>query len=214
MIFGILDDSSRKERAEGTHQEAYVRDCVKQVLNGNQEAFDALVYLFRDEMYAVAWRLTRNVDDALDVLQEVFLRAYKALPSFRGRSRFSTWLHRIAVATALDYLRRERRHYEHRVYGSEGDEDEGRTSTLLEGTAAATQADEASKREIHAALQRAIAQLPARQREVIILRYYHELSLNEIAAVLHCHVGSVKCHLFRAQKRLRLLLKDLGPDAS
>lgn len=215
MIFWLSVSEQSEEAEEPSDAgEAYIRECVSLAALGNAEAFEILVELYREEIFGVAWRLTRNTEDALDVVQDVFIRAYRALKSYRGNSRFSTWLHRIAVTTALDYLRHERRYREGRVY-EQDDEGQGeRSHQLFAGTTAANQADEVQKKQIHDALKAALAKLPHRQREVIVLRYFHELSLPEIAKVLRCHVGSVKSHLFRAQKRLRIMLKDWESDAS
>jgi RNA polymerase sigma factor (sigma-70 family) len=89
-------------------------------------------------------------------------------------------------------------------------------SSILSGTPAPIprQDEIYAKKQIHAALMRAILQLPWRQREVVVLRYFHELSINDIAHTLKCNAGTVKCHLFRAQIRLRLLLKDFETDAT
>jgi RNA polymerase sigma-70 factor (ECF subfamily) len=214
MIFWIAAWGGSAGGQEAPAHEAHIRECVRRVLAGERDAFDEIVFLYRDEMYGVAWRLTRNADDALDVLQEIFLRTFRALGSFRGRSSFSTWLHRIAVTTAMDYLRRERRHYGQRVYESAGDDEDDAGSRPLEhATGEAPPPDQAAKAEIRRALHEALARLSRRQREVIILHYFHELPLPQVAEVLRCSVGSVKCHLFRAQVRLRALLKDFDTDA-
>lgn len=215
MIFWFVDvsDSESEERSSASH-ECYIWDCVQRARQGDDESFELIVDQYREEMYHMAWRLTRNTEDALDIVQEIFLRAYRALHSFRGKSSFATWLHRIAVTTALDYLRREQRHQRGRVQGSDDADAEMQPDPITTlAVTEATPADHVLKAQVHRALQAAIAELPHRQREVVILRYYHELSLEEIAEVLRCGVGSVKSHLFRAQLRLRILLKDWKPNA-
>ena len=101
---------------QSSPQERYIRDVVAGVKAGDTEAYDEIVSLFRDEIYAIAWRLTRCADDAQDIVQEVFLRAYRALSGYRGNSAFRTWLHRIALTTGYDYLHREKKRYAGRVW--------------------------------------------------------------------------------------------------
>ena len=182
---------------------------VRQAQAGNRDAFDELVFLYRDQVYAAAWQLTRNTDDALDVTQEVFLRAYRALSSFKGK--FSTWLHRIVLNTSVDYVRRERRH---RRNVSETEFEQGEEGQPG-GTPSSDAACHPEQRErIYAAeLQRrvnlALADLSGRQREVFLLRYVQDLNLKEIAEAIRCSEGAVKRHLHRAQLRLKELLEDL-----
>ncbi len=188
--------------------ERAVAAIVRDVLGGNEGAFEELVFLYRDQVHATAWQVTRDPDDAMDVAQEVFVRVYRALGSFRGNARFSTWLHRIILNTCMDYLRREKRHRQGRV-DMEGETEEGEKPRRIEAVSQPRQRDEASRHEVQARVLTALKQISTRQREVFLLRYYNDLSVEEIGEVLRCSAGSVKRHLFRAQERLKDLLKDL-----
>src|SRR5215218_3204141 len=107
MSFAATQEPSRAPTSNAREPE--VLPLVQQAIAGSREAFDEIVFLYREQVYATTWQLTRNTEDALDVAQEVFLRAYRALGSYKGRARFSTWLHRIVLNTCVDHLRREKR---------------------------------------------------------------------------------------------------------
>lgn len=178
---------------------------------GQQDAFEDLVFRFRDQVYSTAWHLTRNTEDALDVTQEAFIRAFNALNSYKGRSRFSTWLHRIVLNTGIDYVRREARH--RHISTDEPSESDDSARIWVEKSIDATQREKVYETELHSQVLAALKELSARQRQVFFLRYFHGLDARETAGVLKCTQGSVKRHLFRAQIRLRELLSDLRvPD--
>lgn len=194
--------------------EQVLQRLVRDAHAGDAAAFEEIVYLHRDQVYGIAWQMTRNADDAMDVTQEVFVRVFRALGSFRGRARFATWLHRIVLNCAMDYLRHERRHRSGKVdldedFGAEPGDDTHRRR--LEPSVPGSQRDTAGAHELQRRVLAALAQLSARQRQVFILRYYHELGLNEVAEIMRTSPGTVKRHLFRAQARLKELLKDLRP---
>jgi RNA polymerase sigma-70 factor (ECF subfamily) len=192
---------------EDEAQERSARALVAGAVKGNRESFDELVLMYRDQVYSAAWRLTHNPDDALDVTQEVFLRAYRAVHSYKGQSRFSTWLYRITLNASVDYLRRERRH-DH-LRDNSYDSEENSQLKLAEERVEATQFDTAYLHQLQEHLTLALNKLSGRQKQVFMLRYYNELELREIAEVLNCSQGSVKRHLFRAQARLRELMRDI-----
>lgn len=175
---------------------------------GNQDAYEEIVFAHRDQVYNAAWHLTRNHEDALDVTQEAFIRAYNALASYKGKSRFSTWLHRIVLNAGIDYIRREKRH-KHQPLDANDSAEDG-TPAPAESSTPAEQRSQVYGRELQGHVLAALQQLSRRQRQVFILRYYHDLDIKETAKVLKCTDGSVKRHLFRAQERLRELLKDFG----
>lgn len=190
------------------HEESHILGLVQAARDGQRDAFDEIVFHYREQVYAAAWQLTRNHEDAMDVTQEAFLRAYGALGSYKGRSRFSTWLHRVVLNTGIDYIRRERRHR----HESTDQEDIAAGHNLKHETPIpATQRDQVYEAELQKQILLALDQLSSRQRQVFVLRYYHELDTKETAKVLKCTEGAVKRHLFRAQSRLRELLRELGP---
>ncbi|MGI8906208.1 MAG: RNA polymerase sigma factor [Candidatus Sumerlaeaceae bacterium] len=192
--------------------EPEVLPLVQLAVAGNREAFDEIVFLYRDQVYATAWQLTRNTDDAMDVSQEVFMRAFRALSSYKGRAKFSTWLHRIVLNSCIDHIRREKRHWGN-ISLSEVPDDgtEDTQAPPPEGTVDPRQRESVYQKQIQRRILSGLEQISARQRDVFVLRYYQDLELKEIADVLKCSDGAVKRHLHRAQMRLRDILRDIRP---
>jgi RNA polymerase sigma-70 factor, ECF subfamily len=194
--------------AVGDAGEPNLLPVVEDVLRGNRDAFEEIVFLYRNQVYAAAWQLTRNSDDAMDVTQEVFIRAYRSLSSFKGNAKFSTWLHRIALNTSIDYIRRRKRHIQGKV-DHEAVNDEGQPMEVPEAVVPESQRQAVYARELQCHVREALEHLSLKQRQVFLLRYYNDLSLKEVAADLRCSEGAVKRHLYRAQVRLKELLKDV-----
>lgn len=205
----LVADKKPSSKPAGQPQPNVV-PIIKQVLAGNRDAFEEIVFLYRDQVYATCRQLTRNNEDAMDVAQDVFVRVYRSLSSFKGNARFSTWLHRIILNTSVDYIRREKKHNKNRVMDAAEDDSAMRPDRrATEGSSRETQRSAVLQGELNQQIMGAVAQLSSRQRDVFLLRYYQDLSLKEISEVLRCSEGSVKRHLFRAQSRLRELLKDI-----
>ncbi len=162
---------------------------VRRILNGDEAAGERFVTEHYAAIYRFLFNLTGNREDAEDLTQQTFLRAWQALPNFRGDASLSTWLHRIAYHEYTHWLRSRR---------NEVPLDE-----------AMGMPDPHAARELAGALfRRALAQLPSEQREVILLCYVQGLSTREAAKVLNIPVGTVKSRLFLARQRLRELLQD------
>ena len=164
------------------------RQAVEACLSGDRGAFDRLVERHQREVYRLCFRYLGNHEDANDVAQDAFLRAYRALASFRGDSAFSTWLYRIAVNACLSF-RRSRRPAEE-LDPALADPREGADHDVF-------------RRERAAAVRGAIATLPDKQRATLILKVYHDLSHEEIARAMGSTVGTVKANLFHALAKLR-----------
>jgi RNA polymerase sigma-70 factor (ECF subfamily) len=210
MSFAVAHDPSRMPTPSSAEDD--ILPLVQRTLAGNREAFDELVFLYRDQVYATAWQLTRNSEDALDVSQEVFLRAYRALSSYKGKAKFSTWLHRIVLNTCIDHIRREKRHKNNVSLSDVPDEGTDEyTANPLESSVDPKQRDTVYQKEIQRRILAGLQQVSGRQREVFVLRYYQDLELKEIAEVLKCSEGAIKRHLHRAQMRLRDILRDIRP---
>jgi len=197
-----------EQQATTEISEREIRDIVEAVLRGDTEKFGRLFDLLHNRVYALAWNLTGNYDDAMDVLQECFLRAYRALSSWKGNAKFTTWLHRITVNTAIDYIRREARHHDKRITGADDEETDKEIQNLCEGVERRTPLMEAERKELRRRLVHAINQLRGMQRRCFILRYFGNLPLKEVALIAGCGEGTIKRHLFRARERLRQLLKE------
>jgi len=161
---------------------------------GDEEAFDRLVERHRRRMYSLACRLASPLE-AEDLAQEIFIAAYRALPGFRGDSRFSTWLYRIAVHVCSHYVRRRR------LDTTELDDQEadGERGHDPERSAIST--------ELQERVRAAIEQLPYKLRLVVVLRDLHGLSYDEIAQVVGCPIGTVRSRLHYATQRLETLLR-------
>jgi RNA polymerase sigma-70 factor (ECF subfamily) len=200
-------DASVRRSDPAVTQDLALRAAVADVVGGQQERFDDIVAVIGDQIHAVAWRLTQNPDDALDVSQEALLRIYKALPAWKGRCKFTTWAHRVVLNTAVDYLRRQSKHYRGRVETpSPKDQDEPFEPQEWAGVTEYTAADALERTEVRRRILQALELLSARQRKCFMLRHFQELTVREVAEVLGTTEGTVKRHLFRACRRLRELL--------
>jgi RNA polymerase sigma-70 factor (ECF subfamily) len=183
-----------------------VRALVRAAAAGDTSAFRRLVEMHMRAIYAVGFRILGNHDDADDVAQETFVRAWSSLGRYDERYAFYTWLRTIATRLALNVRAKQQRRR------TEG----GETFAIAAETVAdpgADPADGAVAAEWSDRLRAALAQLPEEQRSVLILRGQEEMSYAEIAAALDVPVGTVMSRLARARERLRVLLRDPGPAA-
>lgn len=184
-------------------------ELISQAQRGDAMAFERLVYRYDRQILSLALHHVGNTEDARDVYQEVFLRAYRALAGFRGESKFSTWLHRIATNVCLTHRSRSRRH-RHESIDQGFETQEGESLTLAETLAAPTRTDRGVKdTEISEQLEAAMEKLSPQQRMVFTLRHSKGYKLKEIALLMDCAEGTVKKHLFVANERLREQLRDL-----
>jgi len=167
---------------------------VSATVAGNRAAFDLIVERHRRAVYQVCYRFTNNQADASDLVQDVFVRAYRGLPRFKGQSALSTWLYRIAVNVCLNKAAV-------RVPPVDPIGDAPRIDERIERPDEPLMRGERSRQ-----VRAAIARLPKKQRATVILRVYHELPHDEIARVLGSSVGTVKANFFHALNNLRRLL--------
>ena len=175
--------------------------------DGDLAAFDALVLRHQQEVFAVAMRMLGDRDEAQDVAQDAFVRAFRCLGTFRGQAKLSTWL----VSITMNLCRNRRRWWaRHRrfVVASLDDPIETEEGTLTHEVAdpAPSPATMAERRERHQQLTGALQMLSEGERSIVVLRDIQGYSYEEIADVLHCRVGTVKSRLSRARLRLRALL--------
>ncbi|MBC7699634.1 RNA polymerase sigma factor RpoE [Aquabacterium sp.] len=192
---------------------------VERVQRGDQRAFEMLVVKYQRRIQRLIARMVRDVDLVEDIAQETFIRAYRALPNFRGESAFYTWLYRIAVNTAkkaLIGLRRDPLVTESSRAGA-GDDDDSDTSRVEnELTTGETPESLMASRQIANTVNAAIEALSEDLRQAITLREIEGLSYEEIAQVMGCPIGTVRSRIFRARdaiaQRLRPLLDTKDGD--
>ncbi|HKD65415.1 MAG TPA: sigma-70 family RNA polymerase sigma factor [Candidatus Binataceae bacterium] len=178
------------------------QDLVRRAKHGDREAFGVLVQRYQQRVVGVARALVHNPDDAVELGQETFIRAFQNLKSFEGRSSFSTWLYRIASNLAIDWRRRESRYM---VAHGEEAENELRKIPSGEGDSFRALARDETSRKVREALK----ELTAEHRQVILLREMEGLSYEEISDILSCPKGTVMSRLHYARSHLRDLLKDV-----
>lgn len=172
------------------------KELVKRVQKGDKGAFDLLVLKYEHKIVNLVMRYVRDSEEALDITQEAFIKAYRALPRFRGESAFYTWLYRIAVNTAKNYLAAQRRRPTDIELDLQEPEQYGLHAKLKETD---TPEALALSHELQDTLERAIAALPDDLRTAIILRELDGMSYEEIAETMDCPVGTVRSRIFRAR---------------
>jgi RNA polymerase sigma-70 factor (ECF subfamily) len=182
-------------------------ELVAKSIRGDADSFNELVLRWERPIYALAYRTIGREEDARDVCQETFLRAFRALPGFRGQAKFSSWLYRIALNLCRDWVRRERRTPV--VQAPDGVD-------LMDLAAAAEPSesieDLVARKDLSRAVERAMACLPEDQRTAIVLKEYHGLTFQEIADLVGCPLSTVKTRLYQGLTVLRReLAKNTRP---
>ena len=184
-------------------------ELISQAQQGDEMAFEQLVFRYDRQILSLALHYVQNPDDARDVYQEVFMRVFRALKGFRGESKFSTWLHRIATNVCLTHRSRTRRH-RHESIDQGFETENGETLTLADRLAHPDTTDRgAQDSQISEHVEEAMKRLSPQQRMVFTLRHYQGYKLKEIAVIMECAEGTVKKHLFLANERLREQLQEL-----
>jgi RNA polymerase sigma factor (sigma-70 family) len=172
-------------------------ELIEEFRQGKIEGFNKLVRRYQQKVYWIARRIVGSHEDADDVVQEVFIKVYNGLNSFRAESGFYTWIYRITVNVALNFLRARKVKYFFRF------------DDLLEQPrdTEAGPDEQVERGEYQKVLERAIERLPAKQKLVFTMRYYDEMSYEEIANVLHRSVGGLKANYFHALKKVQEYVK-------
>lgn len=182
------------------------QQLVERAKRGDRHAFDLLVLKYQQKIVNLVMRYVRDPTEALDVSQEAFVKAYRALPGFRGESAFYTWLYRIAINTSKNYLvtlQRKPVEYELDAQSAELSE---RTYHLRDEETPEGIAMQEQLREI---VEESIASLPEELRTAILLREIEGLSYEEIAAAMDCPVGTVRSRIFRAREAIDGAIRPL-----
>jgi len=190
------------------------------ILRGDDRAFEEIMSRYQNRIYSFCLRYLGNEEDAREVFQETFLRAYTQAHRFTPRYRFSTWLYTLARNQCLDRLRRRSRRRE-QSYEELAESDPGRIAAVVEpadhaaspsGGAVPDPREEYAERELDEKVRAVMGRLPARQREVILLRHYSGLTFAEIADSLGCSVGTAKSRFHFGFRKLARLLRPLARE--
>ena len=200
-------DSAVPFEAENAQESAASSDAllVERVQNGDVAAFDVLVRKYRERLYGIIYNLTSNREDAADLTQEAFIKAFSSINRFRGKSAFFTWLYRIGVNTALSHLKRNRFR---RFFSLEHIQEEGSNAQVLETLAAKHKSEKgALLSELQEKLNEAMQKLSPKHRTVVVLFEIEGLSHQEIADIVGCSVGTVRSRLHYAKQQLQADLK-------
>ncbi len=179
---------------------------VKEFLSGKESAFEFLFDKYREKVFAVAFRFVRDKEDALEIVQDVFLRIYQGLAKFKTDSKFFTWLYRITVNRAIDLLRSRK---SRPAVAMAAREEEENFETNIADPQSSDPAALFDQKETGRQVLSAVAQLSEKHRTVFLLHAVEELSYKEIAEVLGCSIGTVMSRLFYARKKLQELLAGL-----
>ncbi|MFT7267242.1 MAG: RNA polymerase sigma-70 factor (ECF subfamily) [Porticoccus sp.] len=182
------------------------KQLVARVQKGDKGAFDLLVIKHQYKVHAIISRYVKDIDEVNDVMQETFIKAYRALEGFRGESAFYTWLYRIAVNTAKNYLiARSRRPpaFDINVDGSDYSEENKQLHNVD------SPENILYRDELQSVINAAIENLPEDLRTALMLREFEDLSYEEIADIMDCPVGTVRSRIFRARESLEEKIKEL-----
>lgn len=172
---------------------------------GDLESFNQLILRWERPIYALAYRVIGREEEARDVCQEAFLRAFRALPGFKGQAKFSSWLYRITLNLCRDWIRRQRR-----APVSQMPEDTDAMELAAARGPVESIEDLVARRELSAVVEDAMALLPEEQRTAIILKEYHGMTFQEIADLQGCPLSTVKTRLYQGLSVLRRQLERNG----
>ena len=183
-------------------------ELVTRSVGGDADSFNQLVRRWERPIYALAYRTIGREEEARDVTQDTFLRAYRALPGFKGQAKFSSWLYRIALNLCRDWMRKQRRAPTQQM--PEGIDP---VEMAAEGGPVESIETLVARRELSAVVEEAMARLPEEQRTAIILKEYHGMTFQEIADLQGCPLSTVKTRLYQGLSVLRRDLEKNGQMA-
>ena len=182
------------------------KKIIEKVLGGDANAFEELVLKYEKTVYNLALRMVGDRDDAFDMTQEAFIKAYGSLSSFRGDSKFSVWIYRITTNVCLDFLRSKSRKQQVSLTVSDDDED----AQLDIPDPSSTPEQQLIKKISMQSVEEGLKTLPDKQRQILVMRELGGMSYAEIGKALSLEEGTVKSRIFRARKRLCTFLLDSG----
>ncbi len=187
-------------------------ELLERARGGDRQAFDQLVRASLDRVWGVVWRILRHKEDTEDVVQEVFIAAYQALPSFRGEARVSTWLHRIAVTRSLNHLDRAAEKLRRAASPIDAADSGGVPEDVVSRTRTTrTPLEDLEASELMRRLQECVAALPGAWRAALALRETQRQSYQDMARLLSVAVGTVRSRLARARDALKTCIEGPTP---
>lgn len=188
------------------------KKIIEKVLGGDANAFEELVLKYEKTVYNLALRMVGDRDDASDMTQETFIKAYGSLSSFRGDSKFSVWIYRIATNVCLDFLRSKSRKQQVSLTVSDDDDEDAQLDIPDPSSAPEQQLMQKMSMQ---SVEEGLKTLPDKQRQILVMRELGGMSYAEIGKALSLEEGTVKSRIFRARKRLCTFLLDSGniPDS-
>lgn len=179
---------------------------IKRAQSGDIAAFEALIEAYEQKVFHIAYRMAGNLDDAADMAQEILLKIFRNVGKFKGESKFSTWVYRVATNTCLDELKKAKRKATYSL-DEEFETGEGQLGVEVADTAP-TPEQRVEGQEIRDAITEAISRLSEEHRQIIILRDINGLTYEEVADILDCSLGTVKSRISRAREQLRKILSQ------
>ena len=181
---------------------------IRAVVDGNTNAFEDLVLEYQKQVYHIALKMTGNEEDAFDLSQETFLKAFRSLPTFRGEAGFGSWLYRMTANLCIDFLRRKKRQGAGQIVSLDEEEEDRRPLELPDLRYEPQSALE--KKETRERVQAGLQRLPHEQRLILVLRDVEGFSYQEISDALKIELGTVKSRIYRARAHLARLLTEDG----
>ena len=192
--------------ADNGHSSSDDQALVRAAQQGDMGAFEELVGRHRDKIYARAYSMMRNEEEAIDLSQEAWVKGWQRLAQFQGDSSFGTWMTRIVINLCLDQLRKQKRQRTESI--EEMNEESGGVERQMPIITANPTAG-LERAELRQRIDRALGQLSHEHRTVLVLHEFEELEYKEIAKVMGCSIGTVMSRLFYARRKLAALLADL-----
>ena len=195
--------------AELAYSSAEDAALVKAAQKGDTGAFEELVARHRDKIYARAFSMMRNEDEAVDLSQEAWVKGWQRLEQFQGDSSFATWITRIVINLCLDELRKQKRRRTESI--EEMDEESGGVERQMP-VITTNPTERLERGELRQRIDRALEQMSHEHRTVVVLHEFEEMEYKEIAKVMQCSIGTVMSRLFYARRKLAALLADLKSE--
>src|SRR5881628_1286127 len=191
---------------EKDHSSADDEKLVRAAQRGDMVAFEELVARHRDKIYARAYSMMRNEEEAIDLSQEAWIKGWQRLKQFQGESSFGTWMTRIVINLCLDQLRKQKRHRSESIEAM--DEESGGVERQMPVVTVNPTAG-LERQELRQRIDRALSQLSYEHRTVLVLHEFEEMEYKQIAKVMGCSIGTVMSRLFYARRKMAALLAGL-----